>query len=131
MEPREFIDKEFIYALIGATTNRDKYGYAVLMDLHEAGFTVAGVNPKYTEIDGVSVYPSLRHLPQKPDVVIFLIPPEVGVQVLGEAAALGIRKAWFQPGAESDEVRAKAKDLGVEAVADGSCIMVMRRNLGL
>ena len=131
MQPEEFLSKAFSYALIGATTNKGKYGYRVLMDLHGAGLKVVGVNPKYQEIEGVRVYPSLKEVPKKPDVAVFVVPPEVGVKVLDEVADLGIKKAWFQPGAESDHVRARANELGIEAQADGSCIMVARRSLGL
>lgn len=131
MRPQDFIDKRLSYALVGATANQAKYGYTVLMDLHGAGFTIVGVNPKHADIEGVPVHPSLASLPQKPDVVIFVVPPDVGARVLNEVAALGIRKAWFQPGAESETIRSRAKELGIEVVADGSCIMVARRSLGL
>ena len=129
MNLRDFIQKNYHYAVVGATTNKEKYGYRVLMDLHGAGFKIVGVNPRYKEIEGVACYPLLKALPQKPDVVIFVLPPEVGLKVLAEAAALGITKAWFQPGAESEEICAKAVELGIQAVADGSCIMVARRQM--
>lgn len=129
MDTNNFINKAFFYALVGATTNKEKYGYRVLMDLHGAGFKIVGVNPKYKEIEGVVCYPSLKALPQNPDVVIFVLPPEVGLRVLDEMTALKITKAWFQPGAESEEIRIKAARLGIWAVADGSCIMVARRQM--
>jgi uncharacterized protein len=131
VSPYEFINKWFSYALVGATTNKDNYGYRVLVDLQKAGFNVVGVNPKYTEIEGVPVYPSLQELPQNPDVVIFVVPPKVGLDMLPQVAKLSIKKVWFQPGAESEEIRVRARELGVEIIADGSCIMVSRRNLGL
>lgn len=131
MEVKDFINKAYSYALVGATTNQSKYGYRVLKDLAGAGFRVVGVNPKYQEVEGVKVYPVLKGIPQKPDVVIFVVPSEVGLKVLAEVAELGITKAWFQPGAESEEIRQKADQLNVGAMADGSCIMVERRNLGL
>ncbi|MDP3986200.1 MAG: CoA-binding protein [Candidatus Veblenbacteria bacterium] len=127
----DFVSKDFYYALVGATTNQEKYGYRVLKDLAGAGFNIVGVNLRYQEIDGIPVYPKLKDVPQKPDVVIFVVPPEVGIKLLDEVAALGVGKVWFQPGAESEEIRTKAQTLGLKAMADGSCIMVARRVLGL
>jgi len=121
-----FFDKHLSYALVGATTNQEKYGYRVLMDLHGAGFNIVGVNPKYCKVDGVLCYPALADVPQKPDVVIFVVPPEVGVAMLPQLKVLGITKAWFQPGAESEAIRHKAAELGIQARADGSCIMACR-----
>lgn len=130
-EKRRFINPDFRYAVVGATTNTAKYGYRVLMDLHSAGYDVVGVNPKYTEIEGIRVYPTLADIPEKPDVAIFVVPPQVGVNILEQVAALGIRKVWFQPGAEDGAVQARIGQLGLEGSADGACIMVTRKALGL
>jgi len=127
----DFIDKDFNYAVVGATIDQSKYGYRVLKDLYGAGFKVVGVNPKYHGIEGIPCYPSLFELPQKPDVAVFVVPSTVGLGMLAEVKKFGINKVWFQPGAESEEIRLRAKELGLEAVADGGCIMVARRSLGL
>ena len=131
MLQEDLVNRSYSYALVGATTNQDKYGYRVLNDLAGARFNIVGVNPKYSEIDGVPVYPTLKEVPQKPEVVIFVVPSKIGIKVLDEVVALGITKVWFQPGAESEEIRMKAQELGLSTMADGSCIMVARRVLGL
>jgi len=130
MLAKDFISLAHNYALVGATATREKYGYIVLRDLSGAGYPIVGVNPKYQEIEGILVYPSLKDVPQKPDVVIFVVPPEVGIKLLDEVATLGIKKVWFQPGAESEAIRVRAAELGLVAQADGSCIMVARRMAG-
>ncbi len=129
MIAKDFVNLTYTYALVGATTNQDKYGYKVLKDLANAGYNIVGVNPKHEEIEGIKVYSSLKDVPQKPDVVIFVVPPEVGLKILDEIVALDIKKVWFQPGAESEQVRTKVQELRLEAMVDGSCIMVARRNL--
>lgn len=127
----EFVSRDYHYALVGASTHKEKYGYTVLKDLAEAGYKIVGVNPHYLEIDGIAVYPSLKDVPQKPDVVIFVVPPDVGLRALDEVAALGIQKVWFQPGAESRAIRTRAQDLGLQVQAHGNCLMVARRVQGL
>ncbi len=127
MDPQVFLNPSFRYAVVGATTNQEKYGYRVLQDLHGAGFTVVGVNPKYREVAGIPCFASLGELPWHPDVLVVVVPPAVGLQVLEQAAKLLIKKLWFQPGAESNETSALAQKLGVAVNDPGTCIMVARR----
>jgi uncharacterized protein len=126
MEPGQFFNRQFIYTIVGATIDQSKYGYKILQDLVGAGYKVVGVNPKYKNIDDVVCYLSLELIYPKPDVVVFVVPPAVGLQTLDQVKQLGINKVWFQPGAESDEIREKIKKLNLEGIADGSCIMICR-----
>lgn len=128
---QDYLNKKFFYAVVGATTDHSKYGYRVLKDFQAAGLKALGVNPKYNDIEGVACYQSLEHLPRTPDVVVFVVPPSVGMGILSQVKNLGITKVWFQPGAESDDIRKKIAELGLEGMADGSCIMVARRQVGL
>lgn len=129
MNLADFIRKDYRYAVVGATTNKEKYGFRVLKDLHGAGFRVVGVNPKYETIDGIPCYPNLAAVPEKPDVAIFVIPPTAAAPPLEEADRLGIRKIWFQPGAESDEILTHTKQLGLLTNDPRSCIMVDRKRM--
>ncbi len=130
MEPTDFLQPNFRFAVVGASANPNKYGHKVFRDLRTAGFTVVPVNPKLQELDGVPAAANLQSIEPKPDVVSVVVPPEVGLQILEDAAAAGIKKLWFQPGAESDAIRQKAQQLGLVVMANGACIMVARRQLG-
>lgn len=44
------IDKNFIYAVVGASNNEEKYGYKVFKDLLDAGYKVLPINPSEKEI---------------------------------------------------------------------------------
>ena len=127
MDPQVFLNPNFRYAVVGATTNEAKYGYRVLQDLHSAGWNVVGVNPKYTKVADIPCYPNLGALPWKPDVVVSVVPPSVGDEILAQAKALSITRVWFQPGAESDNLMMHAKRLGITTNDPGTCIMVARR----
>ncbi|MFC1662831.1 CoA-binding protein [Patescibacteria group bacterium] len=129
MKPKDFINHSYHYAVVGATTNQSKYGYQVLMDLNDGDYQVVGVNPKYNEIEGISVYPSLKEVPNMPDVAVAVVPPEVGLKIIDEAKLLGIKKMWFQPGAESEAIRQKCVANGILAMASGACIMIERSKL--
>ncbi len=129
--PQDFLDSSYRYALVGASANEAKYGNIVFKDLRSAGLTVIPVNPKLKELDGVPAAAAVEEIKPVPDVVVVVVPPSIGLDILRRAAAAGIKKFWFQPGAESDEIREEIEKLGVTAMADGSCIMVARRSFGI
>jgi len=131
MDAQEFIQKDYSYAVIGATTNPHKYGYTVLKDLNKAGFQVVGINPKYETIEGIQIYPTLADVPGKIDVAIFVVSPEVGLSLLPQVEEKKIPKVWFQPGAESPELLRAASDARLQVNPEGSCIMVVRRQVGI
>ena len=117
------ISKDNTYAIIGASRNGEKYGYKVLKDLFEAGYHVIPVHPEEEVILGLPVYPSVKDIPDYIDVAVMIVPPEVGVTVLKEIIATGIKKVWFQPGAERDDLVRLCQENGVEAMTN-SCIMI-------
>ncbi len=118
-----------VYAVVGVSTNREKYGYRVYHDLKEGGYTVFAVNPLYEDIFGEKCYPDLSSLPEKPEVVEFVCPPPVTEQTLREMKALGIDRAWMQPGAESPQAIHFCEEQGIKAIHD-LCVMVERRRKG-
>lgn len=113
------------YAVVGASTDRDKYGNKVLRCYQQHGREVFPINPKEPEVEGLKAYPGLAALPVKPRGISIITPPKVTERVVEEAASLGIRHVWMQPGAESPEAIAKAEALGLEVIADGPCLLVV------
>jgi len=92
-------------ALVGASPNPAKYGNIILKDLKRKGFDVLPVNPNYDEIEGLKCYRNVKELPKDVDVIVFVVPPNVGIQAAKEAVEAGFKRLWFQPGAESKEIR--------------------------
>jgi hypothetical protein len=119
------INKNYTYAIVGASANPEKYGYKVLADLLSAGYKVMPVNPRGGEILEQKVFEDLAELPNLPDVVIFVVQPQVAFQVLQKANELGIKKFWFQPGSESEEAKEYCREENLEAVFN-ACIMIQR-----
>ena len=99
---QEFIDKDFIYAVVGATANKNKYGYKVLVDLKDKGFHVVPVNPKYQQVAGLPCFPDLISLEDRPDVVVLIVGNKNAEKVVKTAVDLELDKIWFQPGSEYD-----------------------------
>jgi uncharacterized protein len=117
---------ERVWAVVGASTSPAKWGYRIYRALQESGYRVYPVNPRAKTIDGNPCYPSLASLPERPGVVNVVVPPTIGLRVAEEAAAAGIARIWFQPGAGLAENVAHARALGLRVVYD-ACALVERR----
>ena len=111
------------WAVVGATDNKEKFGYKIFKVMLEAGLEVYPINTGVNEILGQKCYPALKDLPVKPDAVDIVVPPRVGEQILHECIELDITNVWLQPGADTQPVINLAKELGL-TVVDHACIMV-------
>jgi len=106
METKKIIEDFFHsgnIAVVGATDNKQKFGYTVYSELKNKGFNVFPVNQGKAMIDGDKCYKSLSELPQKVDNAVLVIKPEKTRPVIEEAALAGIERIWMQQGSESNE----------------------------
>lgn len=117
-----------IWAVVGYSENRRKYGHLVFHDLRAAGYVVLAVNRKGGELGGVKAYSKVSELPLKPGVVDIVVPPPETLKVVAECLEAGIERVWMQPGAESDEAIQFCEDNGLKAVYH-ACAMVEKRLL--
>ncbi len=124
----EMISKKYKYAVVGVSSNPEKYGHKVYRDFLENGYPTYPINPKLDVILGNEVYKSINDTPAKPDVVIFVVPPEVTLEVLREVQRIGITKVWMQPGSESIEAINFCLNNDIECIHD-ACIMIERKKL--
>ncbi len=113
------------YAVVGASSDRDKYGNKVLRAYQQHGMEVYPINPRATEIEGLKCYAALADVPVKLRGISVITPPAITEQVVEAAAAAGVRMVWMQPGAESPEAIRKAETLGMEVIAGGPCFLVL------
>ncbi|MES2461285.1 MAG: CoA-binding protein [Armatimonadota bacterium] len=116
------------FAVAGASTNPEKFGYKCYRELKRSGKTAYPINPRATVIDGDTCYPSVAALPEVPEVVVAVIPPALTEKLVDELRIGGIKNLWIQPGAESAAAVAKAEAAGIRVVHGGPCIMVGLRN---
>jgi predicted CoA-binding protein len=103
-------------AIIGASTDRAKFGNKAVRAFVRQGYQVYPVNPKESEVEGLPAFPGIRDVPVVPDKVSVYLPPPVLLRVLPDIAARGCGELWLNPGTESAEVLAEAKRLGLTVV---------------
>ncbi len=125
-ETEGFLKKGNVFAVVGVSRDRNKYGRKVYEDLKAAGYRAYPVNPNVDSIGEDRCFRSLKELPEKPDVVSIVVPPEAALGVLEECASMGITRVWMQPGSESDDAIGFCREHGME-VLHGMCIMVKRK----
>ena len=111
------------WAVVGVSENKNKFGYKIYCFLRDnTNFLVYPVNPRVAQIDGRRCYSSLSDIPEKPDVVNFVVPPGIVSKVAREGMALGINYYWLQPGSEDEETITWLKNKGATVISN-ACVM--------
>jgi predicted CoA-binding protein len=113
------------YAVVGASSDRDKYGNMVLRCYQQHGMEVFPINPRASEIEGLKAYPSLEALPTRVAGISVITPPKITETVVQEAIRAGVKRIWMQPGAENPEAIQVAEAAGLEVIAGGPCLLVV------
>ncbi|MGE5474857.1 MAG: CoA-binding protein [Ignavibacteriales bacterium] len=110
------------WVVVGASENKEKYGYKIFRRLKDLGYNVIPVNPNYETILGEKCYPNLMSLTQKPDVINLVVSPKHGMKTIQEASDLGIKYIWLQPGTFNDELLEFAREKGIETLQ--ACVLI-------
>ncbi|HBA72586.1 MAG: CoA-binding protein [Geobacteraceae bacterium GWC2_55_20] len=113
------------FGVVGASTNRHKFGNKVLRCYLQHGRTAVPVNPNETEIEGVASVATIGDLPAEVKSISMITPPAVTAQLVPLAIAKGIENIWMQPGAEHPDAVALCREAGINVIADGSCLLVV------
>jgi len=103
-------------AIIGASTDRSKFGNKAVRAFLQQGCRVYPVNPKEAQIEGLPAFKSIADVPVRPNLISVYLPPPVLLKVLPDIAAKGCDEFWLNPGTESDEVLAEAERLGLNVI---------------
>lgn len=111
-------------AVIGASSDRAKYGNKAVRAYRRQGWTVYPVNLQEKEIEGLPAYRSIEELPGRVDRFSLYVPPAVGMKLLGAIAGHGPAELWVNPGAESDALLAEAERLGLNPIQACSIVAV-------
>ena len=109
-------------AIIGASSDRRKFGNKALRAFAQQGYTVFAINPHETEIEGHPVFASVLDVPGPIDMATVYVRPEAGVRVMEDLAAKKVAEIWLNPGADGPEVVERADELGLKTIQACSII---------
>ncbi|BAT71057.1 conserved hypothetical protein [Thermosulfidibacter takaii ABI70S6] len=113
------------FAVVGATTNEDKYGFKYVKALVDEGYNVLPVNPKYQEVYSTTCYPSLKELPEQPDVVISIVAPKVSMNVAKACSDLKLERIWLPPETWNEDVLELCEKEGLDYVCNICPLMAL------
>jgi predicted CoA-binding protein len=115
-----------VIAIVGASATPGKPSHRVTFYLIQAGFEVYPVNPTIQELGEKKVYPDLKSIPVKIDVVDVFRKSDAVMPIIEEAIAVGANAVWLQEGVINEEAAAKARAAGLKVVMD-RCLMKEHR----
>ena len=101
-------------AVIGASSDRRKFGNKAFRAFRHKGFAVIPVNPNEPEVEGTKTVASVLDITGPVDMVTVYVPPSVGVRIMDDVARKGVKEVWLNPGADGEEVIDRARELGIE-----------------
>jgi predicted CoA-binding protein len=112
------------FAVVGASSDRTKYGNKVLRCYLQHHKTVYPVNPTEKTIEGLKVYAHISELPDEVESISIITPPPITEKIVSQAIEKNIRNIWMQPGAESKLAIENCLKHGINVIAGGPCLLV-------
>jgi hypothetical protein len=115
-------------AVIGLSDDPTRPSHSVSAYMQRAGFRILPINPGVSHVLGERCYPSLRDLPQRPDVVNVFRLPRFIPAIVDDMIDLGLQNLWVQLGIRNDPAAIRAEDAGIHVVMD-RCILIEHQRL--
>ena len=113
-------------AVVGASSDRGKFGNKALRAFRAEGYTVVPINPNEREVEGLSTYPSVLAVPGPIDMATVYVQPDVTFSLLDEFERKKIPEIWVNPGAEDGRVMAEARRRGLNVIFACSIVGIGR-----
>ena len=109
-------------AVIGASSNRNKFGNKALRAFERRGYIVIPINPNEAEVEGHKTYASVLDVPGELDLATVYVPAAAGVTVMEQLAEKGVGEVWLNPGADDRDVVDRGRELGLKVIQACSII---------
>lgn len=126
---RELLSTARTIAIVGLSAEKTKASNMVASYLADEGFKVIPVNPRATEINGRKVYPDLKSIPEKVDIVQIFRPVSEVPAIVDEAISIGAKAVWMQLRIIDLVSAERAQAEGLAAVVD-KCIKMEHGRFG-
>jgi predicted CoA-binding protein len=131
---REILNGSPTVAVLGVHREPEKAAFYVPEYLHDEGYRVLGVNPRFVgqTLFGEPVRASLSELVEPVDLVDVFRKPEAIMAHVDDILAMKPRPkvVWFQLGIRNDEAAARLEEVGI-IVVQNRCTLADHQRLGL
>lgn len=109
-------------AVVGASSNRNKFGNKALRAFARQGYTVIPINPNEAEVEGHPTFSTVLDVPGEIHMATVYVPAGPGVTVMEQLAKKGVGEVWLNPGADDPAVLDRARALGLNIIQACSII---------
>jgi hypothetical protein len=113
-------------AVIGASDKPERFSYQAVALLKQKGHTVFPVHQRLKAVEGMTVYPSIKDIPQPIDTVSMYVAADISTGIAADILGTKPKRIIFNPGAENPDLFQKAKAQGITTIND--CTLVMLRS---
>ena len=96
-------------AVVGASSDRSKFGNKALRAFQAEGYRVIPINPNEREVEGLATYASVLDVPEPIEMATVYVQPAVTLGLLDEFERKKIPEIWINPGAEDAAVIDEAR----------------------
>jgi len=111
-------------AVVGASSDRRKFGNKAVRAYRAGGYAVFPVNPNEKKIEGLTTYARIGDVPGPIDRVTVYVPPEILLDILPEIAEKGAGELYLNPGTDREDVVERARSLGLEPILACSIVAI-------
>jgi hypothetical protein len=112
-------------AILGASANPERYAYRAFKMLKEYGHSPLPVNPKISDVEGVSVFANLHDIKEPIDTLTMYVGPDISSSLRKEILQLKPKRVIFNPGSENSALEKELERAGIEVIE--ACTLVMLR----
>jgi hypothetical protein len=115
-------------AVVGLSDDPTRPSHSVSSYMQRHGYRILPVNPGIAHVLGERCYPTIRHLPEHPDVVnVFRLPRYIPA-IVDDMIDLGFENLWTQLGIVNEAAAIKAQAAGIHVVMD-RCVLIEHARL--
>lgn len=112
-------------AVLGASSNPDRYSYKAVKLLTEMGHRVFPVHPSGRPIDGIACYHTLADIGEQINTITVYLSEKNSAPVVEQIIECKPRRVILNPGAESDLLTRRCEESGIEV--QEACTLVLLR----
>jgi len=113
-------------AVVGASSDRSKFGNKALRAFQAEGYRVIPINPNEREVEGLATYASVLDVPEPIEMATVYVQPAVTLGLLDEFERKKIPEIWINPGAESAAVIDEARRRNMKLIFACSIVGIGR-----
>jgi len=115
-------------AVIGASTNAERYSHQAVLRFAARGYTVWAVHPSGLAVAGHPCFRDLAALPGRPDIVTMYVNPAAGAGMAAAIRAATPRLIILNPGADGEPVVSALS--GLPVIEACSLVLLARKYPG-